>query len=452
MIRVASRTKTIVRNFVLVVALLVIVSPAVGDDSDAAAANWPQWRGPRGDATSDATGLPVSWSENENIAWKAPLPAFSGSTPIVWGDRIFLTSPEKPEPRPAADTEGRKSRDPGGASIYLHCLSRSDGSELWKRHLSDGNELKMKHNMASPSPVTDGLHVWTMTGLGELVAFDFDGNEKWRRNLQDDYGAFGINWGFSSSPLLHQDRLVIPVLQGYKTDDPSYLVAISKDSGETLWKTERPTDAIKESPDAYITPQLYRGDPLEVIVNGADVVTGHDFLTGAELWRVDGLNPKNTPSFRIVGSCVIAGGIIIAPTRVQPMLAIRPGGRGDVTQTHVLWEAKGADVPTPVSDGKYLWVVSDRGVFSCYDLKTGKPTHEPQRLARGTCSASPVLADGKIYVINESAITTVLRASPNFEILATNELDDPYVLSTPAIAGQEIFIRATNHLYCIRSM
>jgi outer membrane protein assembly factor BamB len=242
----------------------------------------------------------------------------------------------------------------------------------------------------------------------------------------------------------------VQVLHGMKTDDPSYILKIDGKTGKTIWRVERPTNAIRESPDAYTTPALLRyGNATEIVVTGGDVVTGHDPQTGKELWRADGLNPENIPSYRIVASPLIAGGIVIAPTRVRPMLAIKPGGRGDITETHRLWSFdRGPDVPTPVSDGKLLYVVGDSGVVYALDIKTGMPVYGPERLRTGTYSASPTLADGKIYVTNEDGVTTVFAAGPKFSILAENEMQE-YTLSTIAVSGGQLFLRTAGHLYAI---
>jgi outer membrane protein assembly factor BamB len=213
---------------------------------------------------------------------------------------------------------------------------------------------------------------------------------------------------------------------------------------------ERPTAAIHESPDAYTTPALLRyGSTTEIVITGGDCVTGHDPATGKELWRVNGLNPQNNPAYRIVASPVVFDGVVYAPTRVRPLLAIKVGGRGDVTASHVLWSFQnGPDVPTPVTDGKYFYVVDDRGVTWCLDARTGAVVWGPQRIKSGTYSASPVLADGKIYLTSEDGLTTVLKAGPQFEIIAENVLDD-YCLSSPAISDGQVFIRTTQFLYCI---
>ena len=395
------------------------------------AGDWPQWRGPSLNGLSDERNLPERWDTAENIAWKLALPGLSGSTPIIWRDRVFLN---------VAD----------GDELFLWCVDRTKGTLAWKKHLGGGNVRRRKQNMSSPSPVTDGQHVWVLTGTGILKAFDFDGRELWGRDIQKDYGAFGLNWGYASSPLLFDDALFIQVLHGMHTDDPSYVLRIDKRTGKTIWRVERQTDAAIESPDSYTTPAPLRyGKTTEIVVTGGDYVTGHDPATGRELWRAGGLNPERNPSYRIVASPVVFDGIIYAPTRVRPLLAFRPGGRGDVTKTHLLWSFQnGPDVPTPVTDGKYFYVVNDRGIMWCLDAKTGKEIYAQQRLRPGTYSASPVLGDGKIYVTSEDGLTSVVKAGPQFGVLAENNLDE-YCLSSPAISDGQIFIRTSQHLYCI---
>jgi outer membrane protein assembly factor BamB len=417
----------------LFAALTVVLLAAVAVSAD----NWPQWRGPQLNGVSGEKGLPVKWSieTGENIAWKLPMPSRSGATPIVWRDHVFLNVA-------TALTSG---------DLELWAVDRTKGEVIWKKPVTGGNVQMRKQTMASPSPVTDGTTVWVMTGLGILKAFDFKGNELWVRDIQKDYGAFGLNWGFASSPLLYRGSLFIPVLHGMKTDDPSYLLKIDAKTGKTIWKVDRPTDAIRESPDAYVTPALLQyGKTTEIVLNGGDVVTGHDPESGKELWRVKGLNPDNNPNYRIIASTLIAGDIIIAPTRVNPMLAIKSGGRGDITGTHVAWSfAEGPDVPTPVSDGKLLYVVRDNGVVHALDVQTGKSVWGPERLLKDNYSASPTLADGKIYITSETlGVTSVFAAGPKFELLAENPTGE-YTLSSISVSEGQLFLRTDNHLYAI---
>ena len=398
--------------------------------------NWPQWRGPLATGASTEKGLPEKWSTStgENIAWKVPMPSRSGATPIIWNDRVFLNVAAQPD----------------SGDIELWSLNRTNGEILWKKRIAAGNYRINKQNMSSPSPVTDGRTVWVLTGVGILKAFDFKGVELWTRDIQKDYGAFGLNWGYAASPLLHEGMLYVPVLHGMKTDDPSYVLKIDGTSGKSLWRVERPTDAVVESPDAYTTPALLEYDgKKEIVVTGGDVVTGHDLTDGKELWRAQGLNPGKARNYRIVASPVIAGGLVIAPTRIRPMIAIKPGGRGDVTATHTAWSFdRGPDVPTPVTDGKLLYCVSDRGVVEVLELQTGTVVYGPERLKPAIYSASPVLADGKIYVTSEEGMTSVFRAGSKFELIAENPSEE-YTLSTIAISQGQLFLRTEKFLYAI---
>jgi len=393
--------------------------------------NWPQWRGPQLNGVSTETDLPVKWTTDVNVAWKLALPEFSGATPIVWTDYIFLNVAQ-------------------GSALSLWCVDRRGPTVLWKVSLGGGNHQEQKQNMSSPSPVTDGTHVYVMTGTGILKSFDFKGQELWARDIQRDYGRFGLNWGYASSPLLYQDALFVQVLHGMKTDDPSYVLRIDKNTGKTVWKVERLTNAVQESPDAYTTPALAQsGSQAEIVISGGDVVTGHDPATGKELWRLNGLNPDRHPAYRIVASPVVAGGMIIAPSRQNPLIALRPGGRGDVSQSHKLWQfSRGPDVPTPVSDGTHVYVVTDNGVTYALDAKTGAAVWGPSRLKSGTYSSSPVLAGGHVYATNEDGMTSVFKAGATFEVVAENPLND-YTLSSPAVSQGQIFIRTAKHLFAI---
>ena len=401
--------------------------------------NWPAWRGPTADGVATSTNLPVKWSATENVAWKLALPAYSGSTPIIWGNLIFLN----------VATENAS----GGLELWA--VDRDKQAVAWKRPLAGGNHIERKQNMSSPSPVTDGRTVWVMTGVGILKAFDFTGKELWMRDIQTDYGRFGLNWGYASSPLLHQGALYMQVLHGMKTDDPSYIFKVDGASGKTLWKVERPTKAQRESPDSYATPALlqYQGR-TEIVITGGDAVTGHDPSSGVEIWRVEGLNPQNRTDYRVVASPTVMGGLIVSPSRNNPLTAIRPGGKGDISGTHIAWQFdRGPDVPSPVSDGTYVYVVNETGVVYCLELKTGNVVYGPQRLPNDFYSASPVLADGKIYVTGETTgITTVFRSGPKFEILSSNTFDDtctPYCLSTVAVSDSQLFIRTSAHLWVV---
>lgn len=395
-------------------------------------ADWPQWRGPARTGESPARDLPVRWTATENVLWKLPLPGGSGSTPIVSGDRVFLNVADGPE-------------------IALWCVERATGRVSWKQPLgpSEGHAHR-KHNMSTPSPVVGDGRVFAMTGNGVVKGFTVDGKDLWARDLQKDYGKFGLQWGYGSSPLLEGGLLYVQVLHGSHTQEPSYLLGLEPATGRNRFRVERRTPATRESPDAYSTPAVARrAGKTEIVVTGGDVVTGHDPATGRELWRASGLNPDGEGNYRVVASPVAVGDIVVAPTRVRPMLTLRAFGRGDVSRSHLLWSFdRGPDVPTPATDGKHLYVVTDKGVLWCLDLETGKPFYGPERLAVGTYSASPLLADGKLYLTSEDGLTTVVKAGPAFERLAENPLDG-FTVSSPVAASGQIFLRTREALHCI---
>jgi outer membrane protein assembly factor BamB len=425
MMLLMNRTKPISAAGITIAVALAIGSTAL------VAENWPSWRGPTNTGVSTETDLPVSWSSKENVLWKLPLPGVSGSTPIVWDDRVFLT---------VAD----------GGNLELWSVERTQGTVLWKRHLDTGNEKKRKGNLSSPSPVTDGKRVWALTGTGTLRAFDFGGRELWSRNLQNEYGRFGILHGYSSSPLLHGSSLYIQVLHGFHTDDPSYLLALDTKSGQTRWRVERPTDAPREAPDAYTTPALLESaDGIVIVVSGADYVTGHAAESGEELWRIPGLNPTRNPMQRIVASPVVRMNLIYVPSRVKPFLAMQASGLSGRIAPDVTWKTdRGPDVPSPVVTESSVYLLNDSGILWQLEAATGNVIWGPKRLETSSYSASPVLADGRLYATNENGLTTVVSAGAEFNILAINDVGEN-TLASLAISEGQIFLRTARHLFCI---
>lgn len=398
------------------------------------AENWPQWRGPELNGLSNEKNLPVRWSTQENVIWRLALPGLSASTPVIWEDRVFLNVTE-------------------GEEISLWCVDKKRGSLIWKKLLRGQGTKPLrthpKHNPSSPSPVTDGKHVYVLNAYGSLQSFDFAGNEIWMRDIEQDYGRFYLRFGYASSPLLFEGSLYIQVLRATTSNAPSYILRIDKKTGKTLWKIDYPFEAGFKAADSYATPTLLRqGKNVELIINGSDQVTGHDANTGQELWRVAGLSSQKEPS-RVASSPLVANGVIYAPASDRPLLALRAGGRGNIADSHQLWSSRnGPDIPSPVTDGRYFYIVNDKGIMRCLDAKSGKEIWGPSRLKPGGYSASPVLADGKIYVTSEEGLTSVVKAGPNFEILSENSLDDR-CLSSPALSDGQIFIRTAKYLYCI---
>lgn len=430
------------------IAVLMLLLTGMFSDAEE---NWPQWRGPSLNGVATATGLAETWSETENIVWKTALPSWSGSTPTIWGDQIFVMSPSKVEAGAGADP---KETEAGGQDILLICISKADGKVQWERTLDTGNKLNLKGNNSSPSPVTDGTHVWAVTGNGTVTALTLSGEVVWSKNLQKEYGPFGLNFGYASSPLLFNGKLILQVIHGYTTDAPSYVLAYEALTGNVLWRVERPSDAVLESPDSYATPTLLNVDgATQIVVSGADYITGHDLETGKELWRGGGMNPKQFDRNRFIVSPVVVDQMIYAAAAKGLVVAFRAGGVGDCTASHLAWtwnKAYGPDVPTPACDGTYFYMVNDQGVVHCLDAKTGAVVWGPEHTAKGIVSASPLLADGKLYIINEGGITTVLASGPAYKLIATNTLpSEGKTLSSFAVSGNRLFYRSPTHLYCI---
>ena len=416
----------------------------------ARADNWPQWRGPLFNGSSPEKNLPETWTK-ETVQWTAPLPGPSGATPAVWGDHIFVTSPDSQK------------------NLLLLALDRRDGKVRWQKQIATGDLTVGRGNMASPSPVTDGKNVFVLYGTGDLAALDFAGNIKWQRNLGADYGRFAIMWLYGSSPLLFDGKLYVQVLQrnpvpnnypALAGGDPareSYLLALDPATGKTLWKTARPSDAKMESSESYATPTPAIGadGKAQLLLVGGNCLTGHDPATGAELWRGYGLNPKDGEWMRIVASPVSAAGLAIAcGPKKEPMLAFRTDGKGDVTTTGLAWkneERKTPDVCTPAFDGQHLYVVDGDGhTLTAYDPKTGEKKWTGELPDRTVIRSSPTVADGKIYIVNEKGTVMVCAAGDEFKLLATIPMGDSEgTRASIVVSNGQLFLRTTQALYCV---
>jgi outer membrane protein assembly factor BamB len=393
--------------------------------------NWPSWRGPDYNGVAPGKGYPTEWSATKNVAWKIELPGKGSSTPVVWGDLIFLTS--------AAD-----------GNNALLAINRS-GKEQWR--VTIGKERPGKNKKASgcnPSCVTDGEHVFAYFKSGDLACVDWTGKVVWQTNLQDKFGEDTLWWDLGTSPVLTKSHCIVAVMQ----TGPSYLVAFDKASGKIAWKEDRHLGAPEEAAQSYSTPVVLNDSGKELlVVLGADHVTAHDATNGKELWRVGGLNPTGHKYFRSIASAVVHNGVVVAPyARSETVTAIKLGGSGDVTESHVLWTKKGngSDVPTPTAmDGK-VYVLNDRGTISCLEIATGKEIWSgvPEKHRSGF-SSSPVLADGKVFITREDGKTFVLAQGPEFKVLAANELDGTQTVASPVFIDGKILIRTDTHLYCI---
>jgi outer membrane protein assembly factor BamB len=365
------------------------------------------------------------------VLWKIDLPGKGASTPVVWENRIILT----------CAIDGKNG---------VLCLDR-DGKQIWRQTI--GSEKPGKNAKATgcnPSAVTDGKHLFVYFKSGDLACLDLAGAVVWQHNLQELFGKDTLWWDLGTSPVLTKDHVVVAVMHS----GPSYVVAFEKDSGKQAWKQDRNLGAPSEAAQSYSTPVVLKdGDREILVVLGADHVTAHDAKNGAELWRVGGLNPSGQQFFRSISSPVVIDGIVVAPyARGSTLTGIRLGGKGDVTKTHVVWTNNklGADVPTPAAADSKAYVCTDQGNLACLDVKTGKVlwSGNPEQ-HRTHFSASPVIADGKIYIIREDGKTFVLEQGNGFKVLAANELTDEFVVATPVFVDGRILIRTAERLYCI---
>ena len=426
--------------------VLIIIGALLAAGAAARAENWAQWRGPNFNGSTTASGLPVTWSTTENVTWVTTLPGRSGATPAVWGDAIFVSSPD-------ADN-----------NLLLFCLDRSSGTVRWQKQLGTGNVVKGNNNMASPSPATDGKLVIAQFGTGDLAALDFTGKVLWTRNLSAEYGKLAVNWLYGASPLLYNGRLYVQLLQRnpptYKhalDDKPtreSFLLCLDPHTGKYLWKQPRTTEAPAECMESYATPIPFHGkNGDEILLVGGDYVTAHDAATGAELWRCGGLNPRHQDWGRIVPSVVTCGDLVYAsgPKR-EIFQAIRDGGQGTVTTSRVVWKMteNAPDVCTPLVLEGHLYVLDgDHKEFLRLDPQTGAKLWQGPLPVDGITRASLTGADGKIYVTSESGKVVVFAAGDEYKVLAVNTLGEAPCRSSVAISDGQLFIRTAKSLYCI---
>jgi len=452
----------------LVCALLPLTAP--GQD-------WANWRGPNHDGTAVAKGLPADFSQTRHVKWAADLPGPGAGTPIVVGDRVFL---------PSVDRERQ--------CLVAMCLSRKDGKVLWKKDAASsyatdggGNPIRIqgRSNYASPSPATDGKRVLFFYGNGDLVAYDLNGEEEWRRNLQKDYGDFSFQWTFSASPTIWEGKVFIPVLQrddpvgrraggkrrrGPRTDEApetseaikSFLLALDPANGKTLYQHVRKSPAQVESREAYatLTPFIGKNGRKELLCVGGDVITGHDPATGSELWRWGTWNEGHRQRWwRLVPSVVVGDGLalVCAPKRA-PVYAVKLGGSGAQKEDALAWKSEGrpnlvtSDVPTPAFHDGHFFVLSDvRHALSKIEAKTGKVVWSIELTRDYAWRASPTIADGKVFLMNHNGRVVVADAKTG-ELLHQAPMagsEDDQIRSSIVVAGNKLFIRTNTKLFCI---
>jgi outer membrane protein assembly factor BamB len=406
------------------------------------AKNWPQWRGPSGDGVSAETGLPLKWSEKENVAWKCPLPGLGASTPAIWNDAVFVTSQD-------------------GEKLLTAKINKTTGKIEWLRQIATGRTPRKAprgkqkfhdlQNLASPSPATDGERVIVHFGSGDLAAYDFAGKQLWHHNLQEEHGSYTIWWGHANSPVLYEDLVISVCMQDSLTDmqqtpAPSYVIAHDKRDGRQVWKTMRMTAANAEECDSYTTPILYMHDGrTELVIMGGDDLDAYDPATGKRLWYLPGFAKG-----RLITGPTLGAGVLYATQGMRGMLvALRPSGDGRLPLSTVLWREKQGtpDSSSPVLwKDSIFWITDSPGFAQCHDAETGKLKWK-ERLP-GDYKPSPIAAEGRIYFLNRTGLCTVLAAAPRFEKLAENKIDADTVAS-PAVSDGKIYLRGRKALYCI---
>ncbi len=413
------------------------------------AENWSQWRGPRNDGTSDASGIATRWSATENVLWRTPMPGQGGATPVVWEDRMFVTSAD-------------------GDDLLLICLDTDSGKELWSKKVTSGNinARAGEGNSASASPSTDGTHVWVFFSNGVLGCYDFEGTEVWKFDTNDRFGKIDIQFGMTSTPALDGDHLYLQLIHGVmRRDDDTRtgkVIKLEKRTGETVWEVDRVTDADFECKHSYASPFIYsHGGQRFLVAHGADCTTGHSLETGEELWRVaelngpSKLNPKpHDPTFRFVSSPAVGDGWIIIPTaKSGPTVAVKVDEAltGTVTGSDpaVRWSIEQTpDVSIPLVVDGLVYLLHKDGKLQCLDLPTGKEIYF-ERTTSVQHRVSPLYADGHIYFCDKNGVCTVVKAGRDFQIVSSNDLGEP-ITASPIIAGGTLYIRSYDAVYAIR--
>lgn len=406
------------------------------------AIDWPQWRGPFFNGSADEVNLPESWSWSEDVAWVRSLPGPSSATPVISNSRVFVSSM-------AGQTN----------DFVAICLDAETGTQLWQKTVGTNTRNTRRNNAATPSPVTNGKNVFFLYGNGELIGLDFDGKKLWSRNIENDYGTLSVQFGYSSSPLLYDNKLFIQVIRRSRpeADNPleSYVLAVDPATGNTLWKQSRETNAHSESMEAYSTPtpMLHEGK-LEILTIGADFITAYDPTNGTELWRYEYWQQKVRDA-RIVPSLLTYDGIIIGTRyKHRGVFALEhPSSNGE---GKILWEFDEAapDVSTPLLYQDRLYVLDGiRGgrTLTCMDPKTATKFWQGELGGDGPWRASLTAGDGKLYCVNEAGKIVVIKAGgDNFEQLFETNIDETPIHSSIAIADGQLFIRTVEKLYCIK--
>ena len=424
----------------------------------AAVPQWPQFRGPQASGRADGAGLPDTWSaaDAKNIAWRTPIPGLAHSSPIVWGDRVFVTtaisSRKDATFKPGLYGEGTASEDVTVHKWNVLALDRRTGKVLWERTAHEGPPREKRHikaTYANATPATDGRTVVAFFGSQGLFAYDLDGKPKWSLDLgRIDAGAYDLpeyEWGTASSPIVWKDLVIVQADQ----QKGSFLMAVRIADGSVAWKTTR-----DELP-SWATPGISPGG--ELVTNSPRFIRGYDPATGTERWRLGRSSNITAPTPVFAGDLAVVGS---GRRPNAPLFVVKSGARGDITLPEgataggsVLWTREGAGpyMPTPLVHDGIIYVLKNQGILTAWDLRTGEKKYE-ERIPGVTSgfSASPVAADGKLYLASEDGDVHVVRAGPKFEVIASNPMGQP-LMATPAIAGDLLLVRGERDLFAVRA-
>ncbi len=437
-------------SIALMISLLAIAT--INSTVGAAGSNWPQWRGPTGQGISSEKNLPAVWSPTKNIKWKTSIAGRAHSSPIVWGNRLFLTTAIEGEVIPGA----KAVKHMNGDQEFLHpdaigadkkhtfkviALDSETGKVVWEQTAFEGAPYDNRHrksSYAASTPTTDGKLVYAFFGSEGLYAYDLKGKLAWKADV-GKYGTVGLGTG--TSPVLWENLVILQCDED--NGAASFIVGIDKKTGKEVWKTPRKVQVGWSTPLLVTTAKR-----AELITAGTEAIIAYDPATGKELWRHEGVKSNTIPS-PVANSQMV---YVSAGFPAKIAMAINLGGTGDLADAVVWKYAKGtAYVPSPILYGDYLYLTTDRGILTCLDAKTGALKYEGGRVPiPATFTASPIAFDGKILLTSEDGDTFVVKAGPTHEILGTNSVGEP-VYASPAVADGNIFIRGEKNIYAIGS-
>ena len=429
--------------FILLLVAVVTSGTVLSDTT------WPSWRGPNGNSVSSSKSLPTKWSDKENVAWKTPIAGDGASSPCIWGDSVFIT---------AQDNE----------KLVALKFDFKTGKNLWSKELSTGEAIRdplrgkpgdqrrrqkfhKLHNLASPSPATDGKAVVFLFGNGDLACANFEGTILWKKNLQKDQGVFTIWWGYANSPLIHDNLVICTVMQDSLEDlegekAQSFLIAYDLNTGKEVWKSPRKTIAKAESCDSYTTPIYHKAaNQIQIILMGGNQLDAYDPNTGKQLWKKEGLNGGRT----ITGPTIEQNTVFATQGMRGPLIAINlDKSSGLPTNEKAAWEytKNTPDSCCPVGTNGLIFIISDNGFAQCLDANNGT-SYWNERIG-GDYKSSPLACNGKIYFTNLEGVCTVVEATKTFTVVAKNSIGEG-VIASPAVSQDHLLVRTRKSLICI---